>query len=1053
MTIYNNINNISEDYTYILASDEIFYAKSELNGIYTYNTNSSSWSSIAKSNNNFDTIYNRIKEFVKSNHQNVNLLDVDEKFQDLLDNFNETETEKLYVGINTNEFLGFPDFPTVDMTNKEEREKQYFVLVFTDNGIYCVFVKTFVIYSKTRISDNFEFNDLEYMSAKKTVDTIYDAISKIEILTIVATNEQNKPSKVNTGDDDNRYTIPAITSPKTNCMYLVYETGIDGDTIDDGLNYHFGLYIYDKANSTTSNKYFKKLDTLTFDIKDYALKTHTHGSITSAGELKVNGTLQKNQMVVTGNDGKIISGGTKLTKVSQLQNDSGYITNADIGNIDTEPNGIIDGSVNLLRGTFTKTGNGNDFINPEQTFHNQTIWYVDNRESSEYTHLNDRIKKGDYNHGDIFTLSFYAKTNNSDAKLFSYIQVNNATTVRCIDTNSSAYIDNSWGDGETQFDIDNIWKKYYVTYEFNTSGSTNVDKPVTFRIIDGADIYLSNIQLERGKVATDYHIPLANVAKTGSYNDLTSKPNNSYTPTVVEGSDSYEIGQITLNDITSSIYGQQNKVRWDTAWKCGNRGNNGTAGAERATNYCLRQEDLSTPFNGMFIQVVFNDDNEYNALIRLNNHGAPNYPLYYHDNIIPRGLIQPNDCWLMVFHDEKWHLISREAYPIVKNANTSAATFGWSDRYNIDWFVPADGQIYLIKFNATNNANIGIQFGNNPGYEVPIKYRGENIKQGQIIGGTTHMLMYHVGNHSFDGSDYLIDGDYWELLDNTTSDYNDLTNKAIDFVQTSALDTYNYHIGKTHSPWNGMMLLIKFHQTNSRASPSMAMYSIGYLNTLYPIYYQGSAIPANFLKTNEFYIVVFMDNKWHIINKDISYTPTITNSSANSYEIGKIKNNNVDTVIYGKDTTYSDATTTTSGLMSANDKTQLKALEWSEPSTNKIIIDIGADNLYSGRLAGTSFKYNSILRSLSFEDVGNDSWMTGVLDHELGTGDWAQFAHLDVDSNLLPAAPVVISSGWGTNPIQLKLETNGKLYYRRMNGTLAVNHRIKIIGTFIWTAK
>lgn len=301
MTIYNNINNVSEDYTYVLAPEEIFYDANHINGIYEYDVAAEEWNLLEPSETRFDSTYEGLQSFIKNNHINAQLLNINVDFEDILSgNYISVDsfTPALYIGINTNQFVNFPDFPEFDMQDKAERERQYFVLVFTESAISCFFIKTFVLYSKIRIADkeNFSANDLEYLSAQQTTNAIREAISKIDILTIIATTNQNKPQKQS---GDNNYKIPAISSPKTNCLYLVYET-TNNDNIDDGINYHFGLYIYDDDSG-----FFKKLDTLTFDIRDYSLDTHTHGNITRDGSLNGAGS---GVPLITGTGGKIVAG-------------------------------------------------------------------------------------------------------------------------------------------------------------------------------------------------------------------------------------------------------------------------------------------------------------------------------------------------------------------------------------------------------------------------------------------------------------------------------------------------------------------------------------------------------------------------------------------------------------------------------------------------------------------------------------------------------------------------------------------------------------------------
>ena len=69
-------------------------------------------------------------------------------------------------------------------------------------------------------------------------------------------------------------------------------------------------------------------------------------------------------------------------------------------------------------------------------------------------------------------------------------------------------------------------------------------------------------------------------------------------------------------------------------------------------------------------------------------------------------------------------------------------------------------------------------------------------------------------------------------------------------------------------------------------------------------------------------------NHTHSNYNKATYSQTVQSSATGAYEIGKITVDGTATTIYGKDTntTYSDATTTASGLMSSTDKTKLNGI-------------------------------------------------------------------------------------------------------------------------------
>lgn len=101
MTIFNNNNNISEDYTYILDTKEIFYEKASIpTGIFIYNNGS--WSERRTNNSNFDTTYNNIKNFILV-HNQPRLLDIEEDFNSLLPSNSNIITKKFFIRDGTND--------------------------------------------------------------------------------------------------------------------------------------------------------------------------------------------------------------------------------------------------------------------------------------------------------------------------------------------------------------------------------------------------------------------------------------------------------------------------------------------------------------------------------------------------------------------------------------------------------------------------------------------------------------------------------------------------------------------------------------------------------------------------------------------------------------------------------------------------------------------------------------------------------------------------------------------------------------------------------------
>lgn len=313
MTIYNSTNNISEDYTFIIDINEILYTQEELNtlnlDIYQYSSsqNNITWNTVNSSD--IDDIYAILSSDL-ADLSNPNILDITADFSEILEESQEYNgTILIYCGIQDDNRNGFPDFD----------DNQYFILVIHRNpeSYYCIPIKSHILDNNIQIVDveTFEPLDFEYLSAKQVQNLIYSLISKIEILEFVET-------------------LPPKSSARTNCVYLLTETPSDPtDLVDDGLNLNFGLYIYSK----TINDY-KKLDTLTFNIKNFVKKTDIINNLTStvidaplsAKQGKIlNDNLASHTHGIIGHDG-IITGATANDVLTVAEN--GRITTASLSN-------------------------------------------------------------------------------------------------------------------------------------------------------------------------------------------------------------------------------------------------------------------------------------------------------------------------------------------------------------------------------------------------------------------------------------------------------------------------------------------------------------------------------------------------------------------------------------------------------------------------------------------------------------------------------------------------------------------------------------------------
>lgn len=195
--------------------------------------------------------------------------------------------------------------------------------------------------------------------------------------------------------------------------------------------------------------------------------------------------------------------------------------------------GIIDGGVNLLGQHTTSNSSGATGVINRTTalYHGEPVYQLDNTsltDTTKYTDFKWIIGKNEFKYGDIFTLSFYAKgTSGKEIRTYFYGAsgyINN----RRLRSNSDVGDANigGYGDGATRFTLTNDWKKYYVTYELNTTATTpTANKYVLIRVYGGTDIQLACAKLERGEIATDFTpstTPI-NIDYTIDYNDYTTE--------------------------------------------------------------------------------------------------------------------------------------------------------------------------------------------------------------------------------------------------------------------------------------------------------------------------------------------------------------------------------------------------------------------------------------------------------------------------------------------------------------------------------------------------
>ena len=137
-------------------------------------------------------------------------------------------------------------------------------------------------------------------------------------------------------------------------------------------------------------------------------------------------------------------------------------------------------------------------------FRNNKVICFDDESSNEngYRDWYYDIPIDEFNYNDEFTLSFWVRSNKENiGKIKAYFTGDIKNKV--INSNGYDYSD-TFNDGHIVFDVNDEWKKCFVTWKLNSTGDSTIQKRVIIRIFDGAEIYLTSPKLERGKVSTDW---------------------------------------------------------------------------------------------------------------------------------------------------------------------------------------------------------------------------------------------------------------------------------------------------------------------------------------------------------------------------------------------------------------------------------------------------------------------------------------------------------------------------------------------------------------------
>ena len=110
----------------------------------------------------------------------------------------------------------------------------------------------------------------------------------------------------------------------------------------------------------------------------------------------------------------------------------------------------------------------------------------------------------DFNLGDTFTFSFYAKGDVSELRAYFYGNPGYVQVAKCV--NSQGATSTNY-DGWSSFYITSDWQRYWVTWTLKSTGDISVPKYVLLRTkteISGQTVYVCGCKFEKGNKATDW---------------------------------------------------------------------------------------------------------------------------------------------------------------------------------------------------------------------------------------------------------------------------------------------------------------------------------------------------------------------------------------------------------------------------------------------------------------------------------------------------------------------------------------------------------------------
>lgn len=178
-----------------------------------------------------------------------------------------------------------------------------------------------------------------------------------------------------------------------------------------------------------------------------------------------------------------------------------------------------DNHTNMLTKSYTLNGRTTSI---DSTFGFPVI----NVDNSAGTGYKDFASWGGFtvNANEVYTVSFYAKSSSSST-LTMYFYNNSSNIVQVSNIKSSEGHNKSGSDGNCPLTLTPQWKKYWVTWTFNTT-TTAANKTLLFRLAAGGKCDVALPKLERGSVATPYGLKPSEVTSPLIENDCSGFNNH-----------------------------------------------------------------------------------------------------------------------------------------------------------------------------------------------------------------------------------------------------------------------------------------------------------------------------------------------------------------------------------------------------------------------------------------------------------------------------------------------------------------------------------------------